>query len=93
MWNQYAIYATKLQLCKNNYYVILIHWICNYNGNVMLMLFFIDPSKFDMWHYGDFWVKIIFFLKYWFSSSIMIVHFIWFYIMTCGVIESYHMMY
>ncbi len=33
------------------------------------------------------------FLKYWYSSSIMIIHFKWFLIMTCGTIKSYHMAY
>jgi hypothetical protein len=40
---------------------ILMQLVYNYHGNVMLMLLFISPSKFDMWHYVDFWVKIIIF--------------------------------
>jgi hypothetical protein len=52
--------------------------ICNYHGNVMLMLFVIDPSTFNMWHYGDFLMKIIIFLKYSSLPSNMIVHSIWY---------------
>jgi hypothetical protein len=35
--------------------------IYNYHGNIMLTLLFINPSKFDTWHYGDVWG--IFFLE------------------------------
>jgi hypothetical protein len=63
----YAICITHLQLCRNNYCVTLIQLICNYRGNVMLTSFFIDPSKFDTWHYEDFWVI---FWKYWFPPSL-----------------------
>jgi hypothetical protein len=57
----YSTCAIQLQLCKNNYCAILMQLIYNYHGNVMLMLLLISPSKFNMWHYGDFWVKIIIF--------------------------------
>ncbi len=57
----YVIHAIQLQICRNNYCATLMQLICNYNSNVMLMLFFIDPSKFDTWRYMDFWVKIIIF--------------------------------
>jgi hypothetical protein len=45
----YVIYVIQLQLCRNNYCVILMQLVCNYNGNVTLTSFFINPSKFDMW--------------------------------------------
>jgi len=48
------ICTTHSQLCKNNYCVTLIQLICNYHGNVMLTSFFINPSKFDTWHYEEF---------------------------------------
>jgi hypothetical protein len=60
--------ANQLQLCKNNYYVIIIQLVCNYHGNVMLTSFFINPSKYDTWHYGDF--LVIFF----FEISISTIH-------------------
>jgi hypothetical protein len=40
----YAIDATSLQLCKNNYCVIAMQPICNYDYNIMLTLLFIHPS-------------------------------------------------
>jgi hypothetical protein len=58
----YVTCASHLQPCGNNCYANLMQLICNYHGNVIMM--FIDPSKSNTWHYGDFWVKIIFFLKY-----------------------------
>jgi hypothetical protein len=58
----YATCASHLQLCGNNYYVSLMQLISNYHGNIMMT--FINPSKSNTWHYGNFWVKIIFFLKY-----------------------------
>jgi hypothetical protein len=51
-----AIHVIQLQLRKNNYCVILMHLVCNYHGNIMLMSFFIDISKFNTWHYGASWV-------------------------------------
>jgi len=42
--------------------------ICNYNGNFMLTLFFIDPSKSNMWHYGKF-------LVIFFDILIFIIHY------------------
>jgi len=56
----YAIHATHViqsQLCKNNYCAILMQLVCNYNGNIIFMLLFIDPSKSDTWHYGDFYIS------------------------------------
>jgi hypothetical protein len=44
----YAIHVIQLQLCRNNYYAIIMQTFCNYHGNIMLMLLFIDPSKFEM---------------------------------------------
>jgi len=35
--------------------------VCNYHGNVMLMSFFINSSKFDMLHHCNFWMKIMIF--------------------------------
>jgi hypothetical protein len=67
----YAIRTTHSQSCKNNYFVTLIQLICNYHGNVMLTSFFINPSKFDTWHYEEFWVI---FLEILISTIIMIVH-------------------
>jgi hypothetical protein len=52
----YATHAIQLQLCTNNYHAILMQLVCNYNGKIIFMLPFIDPSKFDMWHYGDFYI-------------------------------------
>jgi hypothetical protein len=54
----YATCAIWLQLSKNNYCAISMQLVYIYHGDVMLMLLFISPSKSDMWHYGDFWVKI-----------------------------------
>jgi hypothetical protein len=67
IWNciQITLYhlicAIQFQLCRNNYYIIIMQLVCNYYGSVMLTSFFINPSKFDSWHYGDFWMKIIIF--------------------------------
>jgi hypothetical protein len=52
----YVTHAIQLQLCRNNYYAILMQLACNYNGNIIFMLPFIDPSKFDMWHYRNFYI-------------------------------------
>jgi hypothetical protein len=41
----YASCATQLQLFRNNYCATLMQLVCNYHGNVMLMLLFINPSK------------------------------------------------
>jgi hypothetical protein len=49
-------HAIQLQLCKNNYFATLMQLVCDYHGIVMMMSIFINPSKFDMWHYGIFWV-------------------------------------
>jgi hypothetical protein len=68
-----AIHAIQLWLCKNSCCVILMQLVYNYNGNIMLTIFFVDPSKFDMWHYGDFWMKIIIF----WNIDFHYVHFIW----------------
>jgi hypothetical protein len=57
----YATCATQLQLCKNNYCVTLMQLICKYHVNIMVTSFLIYQSKFDTWHYVEFWVKIIFF--------------------------------
>jgi hypothetical protein len=42
--------------------------VCNYHGNIMLMSFFIDLSKFNRWHYGDFWMNF-------FLTSISTIHY------------------
>jgi hypothetical protein len=55
----YATHATRaiqLQLCTNNYYVVQLQLVCKYSGDIIFMLLFIDSSKFDMWHYGDFYI-------------------------------------
>jgi hypothetical protein len=39
----YVIYVIQLQICRNNSCVILMQLVCNYNGNVMLTSFFINP--------------------------------------------------
>ncbi len=46
----------------------LMQLVCNYYGNIMLMSFFIDLSKFNTWHYGDFWVNF-------FLTSIFTIHY------------------
>jgi hypothetical protein len=52
----YTTCASHLQLCGNNYYASLMQLICNYHGNVMMT--FINSSKSNTWHYGNFWVKL-----------------------------------
>jgi hypothetical protein len=37
--------------------VTLMQLICNYHGDINLTSIFIDPLKFDTWHYGDFLVN------------------------------------
>jgi hypothetical protein len=49
------IHIQLVQL-KYNYCVTIMQLVCNYHGNVMLTSFFINPSKYDTWHYGDFLV-------------------------------------
>jgi hypothetical protein len=67
-WMQFTICGTvyvcnscnlTIITCRNNIYAILMQLVCNYNVNVKLTLFFFDPSIFDIWSYGDFWVKLI----------------------------------
>jgi hypothetical protein len=41
-------------------YAIIMQLVYNYHGNNMLKLLYINPSIFNMWHYGDFRVKISF---------------------------------
>jgi hypothetical protein len=71
----YATHATQLQLCRSNYCTILVQIDCNYNGNVMLALFSINPSKSNTLHYWDFCIKITFFLKYWYKMIMIGVPF------------------
>jgi hypothetical protein len=92
-WNEYNslymklyTYANQLQLCKNNYNANLMQLVCNHHGNVMLMLLFINPSKFNMWHYEGFWVELFFF-----EILISTIHYDYSsYIVTRGKIKSCH---
>jgi hypothetical protein len=57
----YTTCATQLQLSRNNYCVILLQLICNYHGNVMLILF---HQSIKFWHvalWGFFVWKLLFF--------------------------------
>jgi len=45
---------TQLQLCCNNSFSTTMQLPYDYNHNVMLMSFFIHPSKFNKWRYEDF---------------------------------------
>ncbi len=45
--------ATQLQLCCNNSFSTTMQLPYDYNHNVMLISFFIHPSKFNTWHYED----------------------------------------
>jgi hypothetical protein len=47
--------ATQLQL-NHNYFSTTMQLPYGYNHNVMLMSFFIHSSKFNIWHYEDFFV-------------------------------------
>jgi hypothetical protein len=56
---QFTIYtvqliAFQLQLYRHNSFSITMQLPYDYNHNVMLTLFFIHPSKFNTWHYEDF---------------------------------------
>jgi len=73
-WNDIPHLWTQLQLCKNNYYATLMQLVYNYHDNVMLTLFFIDPSKSNLWYHEDFWMIFFEILN---PPFIMIVHFIW----------------
>jgi hypothetical protein len=76
--------TTQLQLYHNNYFSTTMQLPNDYNHNVMLTSFFIHPSKFNTWQYEGFsW----FFLKYWYPSSNMIIHFRRSWIMTRGTIK------
>jgi len=46
--------TTQLQLCQKNSFSTIMQFPYDYNHNVMLMSFFIHPSKFNTWHYEDF---------------------------------------
>jgi len=48
----YATYVTQLQLCMKNYCAILMQLVWNFNGNVVLILFFIHQSNSETWHCG-----------------------------------------
>ncbi len=45
--------TTQLQLCLNNSFSTIMQLPYDYNYNVMLMSFFIHPSKFNMWNYEN----------------------------------------
>jgi len=69
LWcNSYNSITTLLQQLIFNYYVTP-H---DYNHNVMLMSFFIHPSKFNTWHYEIFW---------WFFWNIDIHRPLWFFVL------------
>jgi hypothetical protein len=89
-YNSPYIQCNSIQLCHNNVFSSIMQLPYDYIHNVMLTSFFIHPSKFNMRHYEDFsW----FFLKYWYPSSIMIIRFQWSWIMTHGIIKSFHVAY
>jgi hypothetical protein len=47
----------QLQFCCNNSFSTTMQLCYDYNHNIMMMSFFIHPSKFDTWHYEGFsWV-------------------------------------
>jgi hypothetical protein len=52
----FNVFNVQLHMQLSYYYATLMQLICNYHGDIMLMLTFIDPSTFDMWYYEDFWV-------------------------------------
>ncbi len=51
-YNSLYIWCDSLQLDCNNYFSTTMQL----SHNVMLMSFFIHSSKFNTWHYEDFWV-------------------------------------
>jgi hypothetical protein len=57
----------QLQLYHNNFFSTTMQLPYDYIHNVMLLSFFIHPSKFNMWHYED--------LSWFLKISISIVHY------------------
>jgi hypothetical protein len=49
-----AIHYNSSTICHKNSFSSTMQLPYDYNHNVMLMSFFIHPSKFNMWHYEDF---------------------------------------
>ncbi len=52
--NSLQLITTQLQLCHNNSFSTTMQLPYDYNHNVTLTSFFIHPSKFNTWHYEDF---------------------------------------
>jgi hypothetical protein len=53
--------ATQLQLSQNNSFSTTMQLHYNYTHDVKLMsLIVIQLSKFDTWHYEDFWTQLFF---------------------------------
>jgi hypothetical protein len=64
--------TTQLQFCCNNSFSTTMQLPYDYNHNVLLMSFFIHPSKFNTWYYEDF---------SWFFWNIDIHHPLWLFIL------------
>jgi hypothetical protein len=71
----YLTLMQLMQLTCNNSFSTTMELPYNYNHIAMLTSFFIHSSNFNTWHYEDFMMNG--FLKYWYPSSIMIIHFRW----------------
>jgi hypothetical protein len=55
--NSMQLITIPLQLCQNNSFSTIMQVHYNYCHNIILtLLIFIHSLKFDMWHYGDFWM-------------------------------------
>jgi len=59
LFTMFNVFNVQLHMQLSYYYVKLMQLVCNYHGDIMLMLPFIDPSRFDMWYYENFWVRVI----------------------------------
>ncbi len=91
--NSPYIWCNSLQLNYNFVATTLFQLLCNSPMTIIIMSCLRHVSSI---HQNLTWARrgfFVIFLKYWYPSSIMIIHFRWSWIITCGTIKSCHVAY